>query len=105
MAIEKRIRQKQFKIRLTEIEYENISLKAEACGLSKSEYVRQMAADGVIIKRDFTAIKEVNKIGVNINQIAKKVNERDIVIESDIADLQFQFEKLFEVIYENILSG
>ncbi|MEG0614129.1 MAG: plasmid mobilization relaxosome protein MobC [Oscillospiraceae bacterium] len=105
MAVKKRLRQKQLLIRLTEQEYENILLKSKTCNLSMSEYVRQMSVDGVIIKRDFTAIKEINKIGVNINQIAHKVNERDILIESDVADLQFQFEKLFEVIYENILSG
>ncbi|MEG2813834.1 MAG: plasmid mobilization relaxosome protein MobC [Oscillospiraceae bacterium] len=105
MAVKNRLREKQLLIRLTEQEYENILLKSKYCNLTMSAYVRKMSVDGVIIKRDFTAIKEVNKIGVNINQIAHKVNERDILIANDIADLQFQFEKLFEVVYADILDG
>ena len=41
-------------------------------------YLRKMAIDGYIINTDTTPIKQVyeemHKIGVNINQIAKKVN-------------------------------
>ena len=41
-------------------------------------YLRKMAIDGYIVNTDTTPLKkqyeEMHKIGVNINQIAKKVN-------------------------------
>lgn len=101
----KRLRQKRIGLHLTETEFEMVKEKSKACNLSMSEYLRKMCVNGVIIHRDFAAISEVNKIGININQIARKVNERDIAIAGDIADLQFQFDRLFEVIYGNIIDG
>ena len=48
-------------------------------------YLRKMAIDGYIVNTDTTPLKkqyeEMHKIGVNINQIAKKVNST--------GDLQF----------------
>ena len=59
-------------------------------------YARKMLIDGYIIVVDYTEQKklaaEINKIGVNINQIAKKYNEHNYV--EPRADL---LEKLDEV--------
>ena len=67
--------------------------------------MRKVSVDGVIIKRELEGLYEISKIGVNINQIAKQVNKRDMVIERDVEELRMQYEKLFEVVYGQILNG
>lgn len=61
-------------------------------------YLRKMAIDGLIIYTDTTNIKEMNKelqaIGKNINQIAKRVNSTGSVYDEDIAEIQ---ERLNEI--------
>lgn len=100
-----RLRDKYIQVWVTEKEREFIKEKAASCGLSVSEYLRKVSVDGVIILRDFKGIYEINKIGVNINQIARSVNERDVVTERDVEDLRVQYEKLFEVVRDLIMNG
>lgn len=61
-------------------------------------YLRKMAIDGLIIYTDTTNIKEMNKelqaIGKNINQIAKRVNSTGYVYDEDIAEIK---ERLNEI--------
>ena len=61
-------------------------------------YLRKMAIDGLIIYTDTSNIKEFTKelqaIGNNINQIAKRINETGLIYKDDIAALQ---EKMNEV--------
>lgn len=61
-------------------------------------YLRKMAIDGLIIYTDTTNIKEMNKelqaIGKNINQIAKRVNSTGSVYDEDIAEIK---ERLNEI--------
>ena len=51
-------------------------------------YLRKIAIDGYIIQTDHIDIKamtaEIQKIGVNINQIAKRVNATGSVYQEDI---------------------
>ncbi|MDA8222503.1 plasmid mobilization relaxosome protein MobC [Desulfosporosinus sp.] len=100
-----RLRDKKIQFWVTEIETDVINEKANYCGLSRSEYLRKVSIDGVIIKRDFEGLYEINKIGVNINQISKNANKRDMVIERDVEELRMQYEKLFEVVYGQIIDG
>lgn len=64
-------------IRLTNQQKEVISQRAEKCGLNVSEYLRESAANGGVIKsnnRDFMRLLgEVNRISNYINQIAQKI--------------------------------
>lgn len=57
-----------------------------------SAYMRKMAVDGYIINVDYTDIKamtaEIQKIGVNINQIAKRVNSTGNIYEQDIKEIR-----------------
>ncbi|MFC5647657.1 hypothetical protein ACFPYJ_00660 [Paenibacillus solisilvae] len=50
---------------------EMIDQKAAVAELDRSKYLRRMALEGYIIKRDYTQVEqlvyEVNKIGNNIN--------------------------------------
>lgn len=79
--------------------------KTKYCQLSMSDYLRNVNVDGYIIKRELQGMKEVNSIGVNINQISRQVNFENEVTERDLDELRVQYEKLFEVIYEEILNG
>lgn len=102
-----RIRTKQMNIRVTNTEYEKIEEKANYCKLSISDYVRKQALDGAIIKMETLDIKELsnelNKIGVNINQIAKHINEKGGDYDKeDMSSLVQEFGNLQELIFNKI---
>lgn len=71
-----------------------------------TNYVRELALnEGEIIIYNFSELKdslsetgkyvyELNKIGNNVNQIAKKVNESDVVATEDIQYLLSQVEQM-----------
>lgn len=79
---EKRKRMIQKKIRLTEEEARFISSKVSESGMSNfNSFARIMLIMGEVKILNFEELrelrKEINRIGVNVNQIAKKVNEDD----------------------------
>ena len=55
-------------------------------------YLRKIAIDGYIIQVDHADIKamtaEIQKIGVNINQIAKRVNATGSVYQEDMEEIK-----------------
>lgn len=57
-----------------------------------SAYARKMLIDGYVIKIDYSDIKamtaELQKIGTNINQIAKRVNATGEIYAQDIEDIK-----------------
>jgi hypothetical protein len=54
-------------------------------------YLRKMAIDGMVIKKDYTDIRkllgEIGKIGSNINQIAKRANENLHIHQSEVEEV------------------
>jgi len=104
LSEEGRLRNKKVQFWVTEAEHNIINEKAKYCTLNISNYLRKVSVDGVIIKREYEGLHEVSKIGVNINQIARRVNTRGSVIERDVEELRVQYEKLFEVVYGQILN-
>lgn len=79
---EKRKRMIQKKIRLTEEEARFISTKVAESGMANfNAFARIMLIMGEVKILNFEELrelrKEINRIGVNINQVAKKVNEDD----------------------------
>ena len=79
---EKRKRMIQKKIRLTEEEARFISTKVLESGMTNfNAFARIMLIMGEVKILNFEELrelrKEINRIGVNVNQIAKKVNEDD----------------------------
>jgi len=88
---EKRKRMIQKKIRLTEEEARFISTKVAESGMTNfNAFARIMLIMGEVKILNFEELrelrKEINRIGVNINQVAKKVNEDDEL--SQILELQ-----------------
>jgi len=102
LLAKKRYRDKEVKFFVTEGELEIIDKKAAAADLDRSKYCRSMTLDGLIVKQDFKQVDnlvyEVNKIGTNINQVARRANELEHVTLDDIKYLK----KQLDVIYQQI---
>ena len=64
-------------------------------------YLRKMAIDGYIIYTDTSNIKEFTKelqrIGGNINQIARRVNSSGSFYQADMAELQRRVEDIWQL--------
>ncbi len=67
---------KKIMLRLTPSEYATICQKAEASGVGLAEFCRRSALSRRIeAKADAEAVRQLSKIGVNINQVAKHYNQ------------------------------
>lgn len=101
-------RNELIKVYVTKEEKKKIRSNMQRSGLSTlTNYVRMMALNGRVIKIDFATLKEslaettsyvyeLNKIGNNLNQIAHKLNQTDIVEKQDIEFLVSEFSKMQE---------
>ena len=71
-------------------------------------YLRKMAIDGLIIYTDTSNIKEFTKelqaIGNNINQIAKRVNSTSRIYETDIEEIKERLDEIWQL-QRRILSN
>ena len=71
-----------------------------AAGIRNREaYFRKMVMDGYIVRLDLTEVREMVRLlsnaTNNLNQIVKRANETRSVYESDIRDIQENYEKLW----------
>ena len=83
----------QIKFRVTEEERALIEQKMKLVPTKNmAAYLRKISIDGYIIQTDHSDIKamtaEIQKIGVNINQIAKRVNATGSVYQEDIEEIK-----------------
>jgi len=76
---------------------------------NKEAYFRKMVLDGYVVRIDFSDVREMVRLlrnaTNNLNQIAKRSNETRSIYESDIKDIQDNYEKLWqwaEVIMEKM---
>ena len=64
-------------------------------------YLRKMAIDGYIIYTDTKDIRAMNKelqrIGRNINQIAKRVNSTSSIYQADIEELKGNLQNIWQL--------
>ena len=64
-------------------------------------YMRKMAIDGYIIYTDLSEFKEFQKelqaIGRNINQIAKRINSTGSAYETDIAKIKERLDEIWRL--------
>lgn len=91
----------QIKFRVNEQEYNLIKERMNECKIhNMSRFLRQMSLHGCIIVTDYSELKERNyelhKIGVNINQIAKKVNETGNIYSSDIELIKEMMDSIWQ---------
>jgi len=83
----------QLKFRVTEDERTLIEEKMKLIPTrNMAAYLRKIAIDGYILQVDRSDIKamtaEIQKIGVNVNQIARRVNATGNVYQEDIAEIK-----------------
>ena len=88
-----RKRNKEIHFYVTEEERKLIRRKMiESKTKNMGAYLRKMAIDGYIVNTDTTPLKkqyeEMHKIGVNINQIAKKVNTTGDLYPEEMQELK-----------------
>ena len=64
-------------------------------------YLRKIAIDGYIIQVDHSDIKamtvEIQKIGVNVNQIARRLNSMGPLYTQDVADIKGALAQIWQL--------
>ena len=80
-----------------------IKAKMEQLGTKNlGAYLRKMAIDGYIVTTDSTPLKkqyeEMHKIGVNINQIAKKVNTNGDLYPEEMKELKGMVKEIWRIL-------
>ena len=106
-----RKRKRQIHIMLTDEEYIKLSMNARELNMrSISEYIRKIALSPVIVNVNFSELNsfklEINKIGINLNQIAKKLNTENQVKQELYSTAKSEIDELKNVTYaENIQRG
>ena len=99
-----RFRKVQLNLRLTENEKEYIDDRAKSVNMTTTAFARKMMIDGAIIYRDAQlyskCMKELNKIGTNINQIAHNTNSVGQTLPNDMAQLKQQYERFTQLYIE-----
>jgi len=106
----KKKRNVQIKFRVTEEERILIEEKMKQVPTRNVEaYLRKMAIDGYIIQVDHSDIKkmtaELQKIGVNINQIAKRANATGNVYQEDIEEIKGALKEIWRLQRLNLLKA
>lgn len=99
----RRTRDIQKKIWLTPQEERTIAKKMEMIGTENfGAYARKMLIDGYIIVVDYTEQKklaaEINKIGVNINTVCRRINSTGRFYRDDIDELKEKMDAVWQLL-------
>lgn len=90
------------KVRVSEDELSIIDKKAELSGLNRSQYIRKISTQGYIVIKNYDEVDklvfEINKIGNNVNQIAKKANEFDYLNKDDLKSVREKIDSIYNLI-------
>ena len=97
----------QLKLWVTEDEKKLIEEKMKILGTRNfGAYARKMLIDGYIIKVDYSEQRklaaEANRIGVNINQICKRINETGRAFAEDISELKSRVEDIWRLLKSSL---
>ena len=88
-------------------EWETVCLRSSALGMRVGTYIRTISVQGSIkvfkLKELNDVYRAMNRIGININQIAKVVNRTGSVYQKDMEDIQKEIKEL-RIIMEDWLS-
>lgn len=75
-----------------------IERKAELMKMTTSKYIRTMATDGQAVMTEIPEFNkfmvELSKIGTNINQIARRLNEQGSFYYEDLSQIKEDYEQL-----------
>lgn len=97
-----RMRTIQVKFYVTEEERALIEQKMKQIPTrNMAAYLRKIAIDGYIIQIDHSDIKtmtaEIQKIGVNVNQIARRVNATGSAYQEDIDEIKGVLDEIWRL--------
>lgn len=92
---------------LSEEEWQIVAKKMQEADIrSYSVFCREMLLNGEVKHYDFSALKElssnIGRIGVNINQVAKRCNENHSVTEADVQQLRRNYQELKSLCLEKL---
>jgi len=72
-------------------------------------YMRKISIDGYVIHVDYSDLKavcaEMQKIGTNINQIAKRVNTTNLIYKSDMAIIETRVKEIWDLLRLTLSRG
>ena len=97
---EARQRQRRFQVRILEEEYTDLKALAEREGLTIGSYIRHVAIEKPLEKKTTRAkrrptievqalsklISDIGRVGNNVNQIARGINQGDTPLAADIRE-------------------
>lgn len=93
----------------SETEWDIIQEKSNIAKMNTSNYIKRMALNGYIIEYNLDKINdliyEINKIGININQLAKKANEVDNIYKKDVEELQERMDEIWHMLKSSLLKS
>ena len=106
--MDKRKRNIQMKFYVDEKELEQINRRVQLANVTnRGAYLRKMAIDGLVVNVDTSdlkaAVKEMNAIGKNINQIARNANAYGIM-KQDITTIKTKVDEIWQLL-KSILSS
>lgn len=74
-----------------------------------SEYSRQMLLNGQVVKKEFREIRgltaQIGRLGGNINQIAKRANEKRVVPKSDIDEVALLMRTILRILKSDLKAA
>ena len=94
-----KIKDAELHIRLSKNDKEKIIALAKKCKLNMSEYIVKSSLDAnIIVEADKNEyISELRRIGNNINQITRNVNQ-GLVREIDLKEVKQELNKLWQLL-------
>lgn len=101
-----RKRKHRMTVRLNGDEYTKVLSKIERSGLSKQEYILSSILNKKIQERlnvdYFKLINEVNHVGTNLNQIARKLNSNESILKDEIIKNQTLLNQVLKNLNDQI---
>lgn len=92
-----RERNLEFHLRLNDIEYAKLDEMSLKSKMTKSDVIRNLIIEKEIKEKPgiefYEVMKELSKIGVNLNQIAKKANKNNLIDEDYYKELAKEWQE------------
>ena len=101
-----RTRKKQIAIRLSEKEYEKLMEQVRKSGMTQQDFFSKVCMEKEIKNLDGLKelIPEIKRIGNNINQIAKKCNQEDKVLNDDVMVIKKELDDIWQLLNQYIVE-
>ncbi|WP_269458807.1 plasmid mobilization protein [Streptococcus dysgalactiae] len=106
---EKRRRNIEMKVRFKPEEYSQVRKAMEQMGTKNFQYyAKNQLVQGKLVQIDFSELKAlriaINRIGGNINQIAKHANENQTITSEELAQILGLLSEIKEVMAKKLTS-